>query len=211
MDALEPASLLEQAARVVSRGGVVVVATETFYALAANPFDESALQRVFSLKGRLETKPLALIAASPHVLERLVARTSPVERCLVERFLPGSLTILLAPAATVSRLLVGPSGKIGIRVPPPCPARSLAERCEGCITATSANLSGAPEAATTGAISPEVLKRVDFIVDTGPTPGGKPSTVLELKEHAVRVVREGAIASSEIIAEIRERFPNKWS
>ncbi len=123
---------------------------------------------------------------------------SPLERKLTDGFWPGSLTILLVPSKQVSTLLMGPEGKIGVRIPPECPASIVAARVGGWLTATSANLSGDPSPDDVSNIAGEVLDAVDMVMDLGPTPGGKPSTVVEPLDGDCRVLREGAVPESAI-------------
>jgi len=194
----ECGSLLDDAAEVILSGGLVIVATETFYALAADPFQEEAVRKVFRVKLREENKPLPLIAADRGTVEKLVPNPSPLAHRLMDCFWPGSLTILLEPAVPLSQLLQGPTGKIGVRVPPPCPAGHLAERVGGWITATSANLSGHANPRRVADIAEHVQRAADMILDLGPAAGGKPSTVVEPIGEGLRVVREGAISLSVI-------------
>jgi len=191
-------TLVKRATEAVRSGGLVIVPTETFYALAVDPFQEEAVRRVFRVKLRDENKPLPLIAADRATVEKLVANPSPLAQRLMDCFWPGSLTILLEPAMSLSRLLLAPAGKIGVRVPPPCPARDLAQRVRGWITATSANLSGHPNPQRVADIAEHVQRAVDMILDTGPAPGGKPSTVVEPIGEGLRVIREGAVSPATI-------------
>jgi len=194
----ECGSLLDDAVEVIRSGGLVIVPTETFYALAADPFNEEALRRVFRAKLREENKPLPLIAADRQTVDELIMNVTPLVSRLMDCFWPGSLTILLEPAVPLSTLLQGPTGKIGVRVPPPCPARHLAERVGGWITATSANLSGHANPRRVADIAEHVQQAADMILDSGATPGGNPSTVVESIGECLRVVREGAISLSVI-------------
>jgi L-threonylcarbamoyladenylate synthase len=189
--------IFDRAETVIAAGGLVIVPTETFYALAADPFQEHAVRRIFHAKGRPASKPLPLIAADRGVVERLIAEDDRQIRALMERFWPGSLTILVR-AHGFCDLLAGPDGKIGVRVPPWCAARILAARAGGWITATSANLSGDPEADDVSKIDRSVIQAADLVMNLGPTPGGKPSTVVEPLDHGFRIVREGAIPESSI-------------
>jgi L-threonylcarbamoyladenylate synthase len=191
--------LIDRAAELIRGGGVVVVPTETFYALAADPFQGRAVGRIFAIKGRDENKPLPLIASDRSAVEQVTGLPEPIVRRLMDRFWPGSLTILLRPLKSVSGLLAGPTGKIGVRVPPSCPARILAERSGGWITATSANLSGGPDPDNFSVIAPEILTLADLTIDLGPTPAGKPSTVVEPVGADLRIIREGAIPASVLI------------
>jgi L-threonylcarbamoyladenylate synthase len=186
-------SLYRRAGEIIHSGGLVILPTETFYALAASPFHEEAVRRVFRVKRRDEEKPLALIASDMAAVNKLVCRISPLDRKLTDGFWPGSLTILLVPSRQVSTLLIGPGGKIGIRIPPECPARIVAARVDGWLTATSANLSGDPSPDDVSQIAGEVLDVVDMVIDLGPTPGGKPSTVVETLGADFRLLREGAV------------------
>jgi len=195
----ECGSLLDDAAEVILSGGLVIVATETFYALAADPFQEEAVRKVFRVKLREENKPLPLIAADRQTVDKLIVNATPLMSRLMDCFWPGSLTILLEPAVPLSQLLQGPTGKIGVRVPPPpCPARNLAERVGGWITATSANLSGHANPRRVADIAEHVRRAADMVLDMGPAPGGKPSTVVEPIGEGLRVVRKGAISLSVI-------------
>lgn len=194
----EHRSLFEKAAEVIRSGGLVIVPTETFYALAADPFQEESVRKIFRVKLRDEAKPIPLIAAERDVMDKIVSNATPLMKRLMDRFWPGSLTILLEPSIPFSGLLKNADGKIGVRVPPPCPARVLASLVNGLITATSANLSGGPNPRRVDDIAEGVQRQVDLVMDMGPTPGGKPSTVVETFGQDVRVLREGAVASSVI-------------
>jgi L-threonylcarbamoyladenylate synthase len=191
-------SLYRRAGVIIRSGGLVILPTETFYALAASPFHEETVRRVFRIKRREEGTPLPLIASDIAAVNDLVCRMSPLERKLTDGFWPGSLTILLVPSKQVSTLLMGPEGKIGIRIPPECPARIVAARVGGWLTATSANLSGDPSPDDVSKIAKDVLDAVDMVMDLGPTPGGKPSTVVELLDGDCRVLREGAVPESAL-------------
>ncbi len=197
--------MFDEAEEILRSGGVVVVPTETFYALAADPAREAAVQNIFRIKRRNENKPLPLIAADPATVKRQIVPDEGFAHALMEHFWPGSLTVLLKPSRSFSRLLTGSGGKIGVRVPPWCPARILAARSGGFITATSANLSGHPDPMEVSAIAPEVLEAVDMVMDLGPAPGGRPSTLVEPTNGGFKVLREGAIPESTI-REVYKRF-----
>jgi L-threonylcarbamoyladenylate synthase len=194
--------LITGAGEIIRSGGVAIIPTETFYALAADPFQEEAVLRIFRIKFRDEKKPLPLIASDRWVVESLAPHPGLLARELMARFWPGSLTILLDPAVEIPKWLRGPGGKVGVRVPPDCPARALAAQAGGWITATSANLSGGPEPQEIALIARKVLDAVDMVIDLGPTPGGKPSTVVEPLDSSVRIIRHGAIEDSVLLAAV---------
>ena len=177
----------------------MIVATETFYGIAADPFNTGAVDRIYRVKGRIASKPLALIASDRKALARLSLVMPPALNALADRFWPGSLTIVLEVGMRLPPLLMGPGGKLGVRIPPSCPARELAQKAGGLITATSANLSGGPDPDRIEKISPDLLASVDLVIDTGPSPGGNPSTLVETCADGCRIIREGAIPESMIL------------
>ena len=191
-------ALSRQAARIIRLGGVVIAPTETFYCLAVDPFNMDAVQKVYLIKARDSVKPLPLIAAGRSDVERVADLADPASQRLANHFWPGSLTMLLRPKMNFPAPLLGPDGKIGVRVPPESPARDLAELSGGLITATSANLSGEPAADTVEKIAAEVIAGADFTLDLGKTPGGKPSTLVNVERGAVLILREGAIPGETV-------------
>jgi L-threonylcarbamoyladenylate synthase len=205
------AEALERGARIIRAGGLVIVATETFYGIAADPFNTGAVERIYRVKGRIASKPLALIASDKKALARLSPVMTPALNALADRFWPGSLTIVLEIGVAPPPLLMGPGGKLGVRIPPPCPARELAQRAGGVITATSANLSGGPDPDRIEKISPDLLASVDLAIDTGPSPGGNPSTLVETCGGDCRIIREGAIPESMILEVLHGCCPRKSS
>ncbi len=194
----ESESLHRRAAEIILSGGLVILPTETFYALAANPFDDQAVRRIFDVKRRALVKPLPLIASDEAAVNDVICPMSSLTRKLTDRFWPGSLTVLLEPCRQISELLTGSTGKIGVRVPPECSARIVAAMAGGWVTATSANLSHEIDPDEVSKIAEEVREAVDLVLDLGPTPGGKPSTIVEPLDGDFRVLREGAVPESAL-------------
>ncbi|MGC8602868.1 MAG: L-threonylcarbamoyladenylate synthase [Desulfomonilaceae bacterium] len=187
------------AAKAVRCGGTAIIGTETFYAIAANPFIDEAVKKVFSIKNRSFENPLPLIAANRKFVNSRVRVLPHIATILIENFWPGSLTILLNTDEDFSKLVQNVSGKIGVRVPPQCPARQLAEEVGGWITATSANLSGDSAPKSIMDIPPEIIHSVDVVVDSGPCSGGLPSTVVDISKNGFKIVRIGAVSEKSLL------------
>lgn len=190
--------ILLKAGDVIRSGGVIIVPTETFYGLAADPFNDEAVRKIFAIKSRPITSPLPLVASDRTIVEKCLISDDPRIGILMDRFWPGSLTLVLQLSARFSKPILGASGKVGVRVPPDSAARKLAESAGGFITATSANFSGDPPPEDVGKIPEALLSLVDLVIDLGPTPGGKPSTVIEIDRGVLKVIREGAIPVDRI-------------
>ena len=187
---------LRAAADILRAGGVVALPTETFYGLAAAARDASAVRRIFELKGRPDSKPLLVLVDSVAMAET-VATVTPTARDLMARYWPGALTLVLPALSIVPSVVTACTGTLGVRLSPHPIARGLVELLGEPVTAPSANPDGlAPPASASGVLAyfPE---GVDLVLDGGPTPGGEPSTVLDLTVEPPRVVRPGAVIVPE--------------
>ena len=189
------------AVEVLRRGGVVAYPTDTFYGLAVDPRNAKAVALLFALKGRDAGKASPLIAGSVEQAHQAVT-FNPMANTLVARFWPGPLSLVLPASPCLCRAAIGGGATAAIRLPAHDVAAALADAFGFCITATSANVSGRPPAQTPDAIDPEVLARVDLVID-GVTPGGQPSTIVDVTNDAPRLVRAGAIAWERVLESLQ--------
>jgi len=187
------------AGEVLRRGGIVVYPTETFYGLGALARAGGALDRLARAKLRPEGKPLPLLAADRAQVEEVAVLRGRAAR-LAERFWPGPLTLVLPARLGLSAAVTGGTGTVGIRIPGSEVARALAAAAGGALVSTSANPSGGPPPARVEDLDQALREAVDLVLDGGATPGGLPSTVVEVGPEGVRVVRAGAIAVERVLA-----------
>jgi L-threonylcarbamoyladenylate synthase len=194
---------LEPAAFAIRSGGIVALPTDTLYGLAANPFDDNAVARIFAVKGRAAVRALPLIAADREQVADYIGPLSPVAQRLAARFWPGPLTLLIEAPAGLSANVTGGTGTVGVRVPAHPVARAFCRTCSSPLTATSANVSGREPTADPDEIERVFSHRIDLLIDAGPTPGGPPSTIVDTTGSSLKLVRAGAIAWGEIEACLR--------
>jgi L-threonylcarbamoyladenylate synthase len=173
------------------RGEIVAYPTETFYGLGVDAFDELALARLRALKGRAE-KAFSVLVVGPSMLERLCEPPPPRAVALMERYWPGALTLALPARAGVPDALVA-DGCVAVRESPHALARALVRAFAGPVTATSANLAGAPPATTPAEVTAALGHRC-AILPGGPTPGGAPSTLVRVRGNRIEVLRPGAVS-----------------
>lgn len=188
---------LETIAGVLKNQGVVVYPTDTFYGLGADCFSEDAVSKVFHLKGRDWNKPLSLVIADMEMLQEVVSRIPPVFEAVAGRFWPGPLTIVFEASWSLPENLHAGSGSIAVRLPDHPWLRQLIRHAGFPITATSANISGGREVQHPSQAGDIFSGRVDMLVDGGPTRGGLPSTVLDIRGHP-RLLREGAVPAEKL-------------
>jgi L-threonylcarbamoyladenylate synthase len=190
--------VIGEAVALLRDGGVLAYATDTLYGLAVDPRREDAVDRLFALKGRDERAPIPLIAADLAQAQS-IGEFGERERRLAEDFWPGPLTIAVpARPGLAARVLAG-GPTIAVRVPAHKVACSLARVLGSPITATSANLSGQPAPSTPSQLDPALLARIDAVLDSGPAPGGAPSTIVAAARDGFRLLRAGAIAWDRVL------------
>jgi L-threonylcarbamoyladenylate synthase len=191
-------AVVGEAAGIVRAGGVLAVPTDSVYALGACAFNEAAVRRVCSIKGRDARKPILVLIADRSQLDALVARPPVGALVLMDRFWPGPLTIVLPASPRVPDRLTAGTGTIGVRLPAH-PLLVTLLGVTGPLTGTSANRSGAPPARTAQEVEENLGADVDLILDGGPASVTCPSTVVEVGE-TVRVLRDGPIERAAIRA-----------
>ena len=189
---------IEEAATWIRGGGAVAIPTDTLYGLAVDPFNAAAVARLFAIKGRDAERALPLIAADVAQIETHVSILTPAARTLAARFWPGPLTLLLPAPVALAAQVTGGTGRVGVRVPADPIARSVCAAAGRPVTATSANRSGQPATADPGEVERTLGDAVDFLLDTGPTPGGAPSTIVDTVDEVPRLIRAGAIDWDDI-------------
>jgi L-threonylcarbamoyladenylate synthase len=190
---------LRTSVETLKRGGIVAFPTETFYALGVKFDLADSLRRLHALKRRPVEKAMPLIIGDTETLSALTHEVNPAARELMERFWPGPLTILFPAAGGLSEYIVS-RGKAAVRVPGESFALRLARAAGFPLTATSANPSGLPPAQDAEAVIAYFGGDIDLVVDSGGAPGGLPSTVVEVTENRITVIRRGAIEPSALEA-----------
>jgi len=195
----DPASI-GRAAAVLRAGGIAAVPTDTLYGLAADPFNPAAVSRLFTIKDREAGKAIPLVAAG---IEQVLARFGllpPLAERLAGQFWPGPLTLVLRAPPSIANEVTGGGGTVGVRVPAHDVTRALCQAAGAPLTATSANISGRPATADPAVVASELGARIDLLVDAGITPGGPPSTIVDVTGNELRLIREGAIAWHAVLA-----------
>jgi tRNA threonylcarbamoyl adenosine modification protein (Sua5/YciO/YrdC/YwlC family) len=195
---------LEAAIAALQNGELIAIPTETVYGLAALPAD-GPIERLFAAKRRSADKGIQLLIDTLEQAEALAILTDSAAR-LAGAFWPGALTIVVRRREGVSLpdALSGGRATLGLRLPDHDIPRSLARRL-GPIAASSANVSGQPDATSAERVDQSLGDVVSLIVDDGPVRGGTPSTVVDCSSEFAppSILREGAIAAERITDALR--------
>jgi L-threonylcarbamoyladenylate synthase len=177
-------------------GGVIGFPTDTAYGLGADPFQETAIRRIFEIKGRPESKPILVLVDSMDMLQQVVdgSNVSNNANLLASRFWPGPLTMILPALGTVPRLVTAGSGTIGVRWPVTGFATRLVRAYGRPITATSANKSGQPSTATADEVRSQLGMDLEMLIDGGVLTAPQGSTLIDLTQKRPMLIREGPVS-----------------
>lgn len=177
----------------LQRGGIVAYPTETFYALGVKFDLEESLKKLYKIKNRPLEKALPLIIGNTELLYLLTDSINATAISLMKKFWPGPLTLVFPAKGNLSNYITAGTYKIAVRIPGESFALRLAKRANFPITATSANTSGNPPAQEAKTVTYYFDDKIDLLVDGGHTPGGSPSTIVDVTGDEIKILREAAI------------------
>lgn len=197
--------VIQEAARIICSGGVVVFPTTSLYGLAADAFSPEAIEKVFAIKQRPSNKPILILVPDIRDIQGLVQDIHPAAKQVMTALWPGNLTLIFKAGSVLLPRLTAGTGKIGIRLPVYPVARLLVRAAVRPITATSANISGHRGCSQIADLDPSVAAAVDLILDAGPLQGGAGSTILDVSQDPPVFLREGAIPQSRILSVLQNR------
>lgn len=189
---------LIRAKELISAGEVVAFHTETVYGLGADARSDSAVQKIFALKGRPADNPLIVHVAEGADLTSLIDEDPPYCALLREAFLPGPLTLVYPSHGKVSRFVSCGLDTLAVRVPSsPC-AQAFLRAVGVPIAAPSANVSKHVSPVTAEHVYADFEGKIPLILDGGACSGGIESTVLDCTGDVPAILREGLITREEI-------------
>jgi tRNA threonylcarbamoyl adenosine modification protein (Sua5/YciO/YrdC/YwlC family) len=202
LDATNPQTwgpAIDEAVNAISRGGLVVLPTDTVYGIGADAFDEEAVAALLAAKGRGRQMPPPVLVGEVATLDGLATDVPDDARRLVEAFWPGGLTVILRAQPSLQWDLGDTGGTVALRMPDHPAALALLKRT-GPLAVSSANKSGSPAAQDVADAERQLGDSVAVYLDGGQAPGGVASTIVDATGPVLRVVREGAVT----LAALRE-------
>ena len=189
----------EIAAKIIQKGGLVAIPTETVYGLGANGLDENAVLKIFEAKGRPQDNPLILHVAEPLEMERFCHDIPKAAYLLAEKFWPGPLTMVLPARDTVPKRTTAGLSTVAVRCPDSPVTRKIIALAGVPIAAPSANISGKPSTTTAQHVRHDHDGKIDAIVDGGPCRVGVESTIVDLTEDRPRLLRPGGVTPEQLL------------
>jgi L-threonylcarbamoyladenylate synthase len=185
---------------ILRSGGVIAFPTDTVYGLGCGAYNEAAVARIFEIKGRSRELALPLLLSDTAQLHEVSRDLLPYVWDLIKAFMPGGLTLVVPRADIVKDIITAGGETVAVRIPDHPVPQALIKGCRMPVVGTSANLSGTPAVCTAEAVAEQLDDIVDLIVNAGPKPAGKESTVIDVTGDAVVILREGAVSREDIAA-----------
>lgn len=189
---------IDAAARIIARGGLLGIPTETVYGLGANGLDPTAVKAIFAAKGRPQDNPLILHVPEESWLEQYCEDIPQTAHTLAKRFWPGPLTMILKRRALVPDETTAGLDTVGMRCPDCAVARAVIAAAGVPVAAPSGNASGRPSPTTAAAMLEDMEGKIDAILDDGPCRVGVESTIIDLTVTPPRLLRPGGVTLEEL-------------
>ncbi len=172
--------------------------TDTVYGVAADIFNEAAVEKLYEAKGRPKANPIPVFIASRAQLPEVARHIPEIAEPLMSTFWPGPLTLVFDARPEVPLVVTAASGTVGVRIPDSEVVLGILNILGHPLACTSANPSGGAEPADDGELEHTFLSQVDLILGAGATRIGVPSTVIDFTTTAPKLLREGAIKRERI-------------
>lgn len=192
--------IAREAAEILRQGGVVLMPTDTLYALCADALSDEAVDRVYAIKGRDEAKPMHALVHDVPAAARYGEVSSAAEAMLAKH--PGLISLVVPQKPGLAkRGILRSIDTFGFRIPQHALCQEVLAEFDGPLTATSANVSGREVPQRLGDILAQLglsVMRIDLAVDGGALPPAKPSTVVALEPGGLHILREGSVPAGAI-------------
>lgn len=192
---------VNNAVNTLKSGGIIAIPTDTVYGIGADPFNPVAVQKLYTIKGRPEDKPIPLVLGSVEDVHQVTQKLPDFFFHLTKKYWPGGLTIIVQ-AKNLLPQLTAEGTTVGLRIPNQPILLKILQKFGGPIAITSANLSGKPASTSPQEFGVELTTKIDYIVDDGQTSGPIPSTVYDISVSPPQVRREGVISTETLHKEL---------
>ena len=190
---------IEEIANAIKEGKLIIFPTDTVYGIGTNAYNEEACKKIYEIKGRPSCKPLIILISDISMIEDLVENISPTEQKIIEKFWPGPLTMKFKKRKGILPDIISAGDEyVRIRLIKNGLIYKIIEKAEVPVVAPSENISGHPTGIKINNIIKELGGKVDYILDCGDYKSDEPSTIVQVEDEKVVVIREGKIKREEL-------------
>lgn len=197
---------IREASEILKSGGLVAFPTETVYGLGGDATDKEASRKIYAAKGRPSDNPLIVHIADFSQLEQITENLPETARLLADAFWPGPLTMVCNKNQVIPYETTGGLDTVAVRMPNNPVALALIRESGCMIAAPSANTSGRPSPTKASHVYEDLSGKIEAILDGGAVDIGLESTIVDLTEDVVTILRPGFINMDmlrEVVGEVR--------
>ena len=187
---------IEKASQIINQGGIAIFPTDTVYGIGCNPYNKDSVRKIYEIKSRNTSKPFPVLVYSKEIAEK-IAFFDEFTKKIVEKFWPGTLTIILKLTDENLKRSLNVTDKIAIRVPDHKCTLELLKKCNF-LVGTSANISGHSSFTNPDECFNNIQK-YDIFVDGGIIASKAESTIIEIENKKIKIIREGSLSYEEIL------------
>jgi L-threonylcarbamoyladenylate synthase len=190
--------IISRAVKLLKSGSPVSFPTDTVFALGAAVDDEAAVARVYEIKQRPRNMALPILISSIEEIDAVAIHIPEAARALMRHFWPGALTLVLNKTDLVSDVVTAGGNTVAVRMANHPVAIEMVRRAGIPLVGTSANIHGKKSPVTAQEVVNQIGSEVELIIDSGQTPGGIESTIIDLSSKTVKILRQGAVKRSDL-------------
>ncbi len=180
----------------IENGGVIIFPTDTVYGIGCNPYDANAVKKIYEIKSREKIKSLPVLASSIEIVKQISIIDEFTEK-IIKKYWPGPLTLILKLKDKNLKESLNLEDKIAVRIPNSVCTLKLLNKCN-LLVGTSANVSG-DSSFTDPQECMKNVKNYDIFVDGGTITSKGESTIIEIENEKIHVIREGALKKEDIV------------
>ncbi len=186
---------IEKTAQIIEKGGIIIFPTDTVYGIGCNPYNENAVKKIYKIKSRTKLKSLPVLAYSLDVVKEIALIDEFTEK-IIEKYWPGPLTLILKLTDQKLKKSLNLGNKIAVRIPDSKCTLKLLEKCR-LLVGTSANISG-NSSYTNPNDCIKNIKNYDIFLNGGIITSKGESTIIEIENEGIKIIREGALKIEDI-------------
>lgn len=185
---------LKRVVNILDNDGVIIFPTDTVYGIGCNCFSTKAIKKIFSCKNRPNNKPINVLTDNYEKILSVVKEIKPKEKELINKYMPGALTIILKKNEAISPLLTANLDTIGVRIPANSIALKILESVNYPLATTSANISGEESGIKLADFEVDFADKVDAIIDGGESKLKVASTIVQVDDKDnIKILRQGTL------------------
>lgn len=195
---------IKEIKKVIEENGLIIFPTETVYGIAASALSKKAIDKLYKAKKRPREKAINIMVSDKKEIEKYANINSKIERKIIDKYMPGEITIILEKKNDFGKSFTLPNNTIGIRIPNNSIALKIIKELKIPLIVSSANISGMESGKNPKEIEKFFNKSVDILIDGGIIEKGVPSTIIKVDNDKIEILREGKITKKEIENSIKE-------